>query len=126
MLNTITTKVEAILSSRPLCRDLTVELNYLTPSHFLIGGSLLDTPVSETTIVTLPQRYKLIRQIIDSFWVTWKKAYLILLQTRSKWQSKLANIEIDDVIILQESHTSVLEWPLARVTQVFTGEDGAV
>ncbi len=83
-LNTITTKVEEILNSRPLCRDLTVELNYLTPLHFLIGGLLLDMPVNETTIVTLPQRYKLIHQIINSFWVTWKKDYLILLQTRSK------------------------------------------
>ena len=45
-LSTLTTQIEAILNSRPICRlDESHELSYLTPGHFLIGRSFTSFPI---------------------------------------------------------------------------------
>ncbi|KAK7603897.1 hypothetical protein V9T40_004170 [Parthenolecanium corni] len=125
-LTTVTTKVEAILNSRPLCQDSSTESNYLTPAHFLIGSSLFDNPAAETFNNSLPHRYRALRQVIESFWLSWKRDYLHQLQIRSKWQKRQPNFEKDDVVLLKEDNVPLLQWPLGRITQVFTSSDGAV
>ncbi len=65
-LNTITTKVEAILNLRPLCKNVSAEMGYLTPAHFLVGCALGDTPAIEKFSVPLSQRYRNMQQILQT------------------------------------------------------------
>ncbi len=124
-LSTVTTKIEAILNSRPLCQSLN-NTDYLTPGHFLIGSSLLELPNTEKCAMPLSRRYNLLRQIINSFWSTWKRAYLNQLQVRNKWQTRQTNIEVGNVVALRDSNLPVLQWPLAKVVKVFKDHDNAV
>lgn len=125
-LYTIVAKVESILNSRPLCRDPTTDVGYLTPGHFLVGNNLCDLPASEAFVISLPKRFRNLRQIIDSFWLVWKRDYLHQLQLRSKWQKAQPNFQVGDVVILRSTDSPVLEWPIGRITQIFPGTDGAV
>lgn len=123
-LETVAAKVEAVLNSRPLCRGNS-EAAYLTPSHFLIGTAVDDVPAAETFTSSLPKRFGITRQIVQSFWAAWKKDYLHELQTRNKWQKPEANLKVDDLVILRDD-APVLQWPMGRVTSTSTGKDGAV
>lgn len=125
-LSTVVTKIEAILNSRPLCRDTNSPSSYLTPGHFLIGSSFTDLPAADPLATALPRRFRVMRQIVDSFWSAWTKDYLHQLQLRHKWQTKSTDVKVDDIVVLREDDSSVLDWPMGQITKVFTGDDGAV
>ncbi|XP_065224344.1 uncharacterized protein LOC135848372 [Planococcus citri] len=115
---TVLTAVEAILNSRPLyasCNSTDVEeIDVLTPSHFLIGSSLLEKDDPSPFDITLGERLTLQRQIIESFWHNLKSSYLAKLQTRSKWKKAEPNLSIGDIVILKEN-SSPCSWPLGRI-----------
>ncbi|XP_065204113.1 uncharacterized protein LOC135834203 [Planococcus citri] len=115
---TVLTAVEATLNSRPLyaSRNSTdvEEIDVLTPSHFLIGSSLLEKDDPSPFDITLGERLTLQRQIIESFWHNLKSSYLAKLQTRSKWKKAEPNLSIGDIVILKEN-SSPCSWPLGRI-----------
>ena len=47
-------------------------------------------------------------------------------QIRSKWQYPARNLEIGDVVYVAEENQKPLQWPLAKVTNTFKGNDGLV
>ncbi|UYV70944.1 hypothetical protein LAZ67_8001195 [Cordylochernes scorpioides] len=76
-----------------------------------------DSPQSDT------QRWKLIKKLKNSFWSRWPKEYLSNLQGRGKWRIKQDNIQIGQLVYLKEAQISPLHWPLARIQEIFPGED---
>lgn len=70
-LTTLLVQIEAVLNSRPLCpiSDNSNELNFLTPSHFLIGESLVAPPEPkyELDTKTYHQRWTHIQVIFLRF-----------------------------------------------------------
>lgn len=122
---TLTTRVEAMLNSRPitpLSSDPN-DLAPLTPGHFLTGGPLISLiepyPMDSTPV----QRWRLVQAFAQHIWQRWNKEYLQTLQERSKWTKPQENLKIGDLVILHEDNTPPLTWKMGRITEVFPGSD---
>lgn len=129
--NTLIIEIEAVLNSRPLTpisqnpEDLTV----LTPSHFLIGGSLYSVPESDFTNTpdNRLSKWQHIQKIKRDFWNRWRKEYLNELNQRSKWKLRgQNNIQIDTLVLIKEDNSPPLCWPLGRVVEIHSGSDNIV
>ena len=129
-LSTLMASIEACLNSRPLVplTDDPSDLEALTAAHFLIGRSLLSLPESGHPNVNpiILQRWQLINQMRESLWVRWKREYLQSLQVRGNWNKEQRNLKVGDLVLVTSEQTIPSHWPLARVTQVFSGTDGFV
>jgi len=127
---TLLAEIEAILNSRPLTSLSSdpADLSVLTPSHFLIGDSLilparrdyLDIPENRLT------RWQHIQKLSQQFWDRWQAEYLQELQRRNKWADGEDNIELNTLVLLKEDHVPPLQWTLGRVAALFPGQDGIV
>lgn len=124
---TLLHQIEACLNSRPLC-SLTESSDdyYLTPGHFLIGGSLLSRPQTEPDNVGLSTRWRLIQSLNKQFWKKWSNEYLQQLQTRAKWRTPQENLKVDDVVIIKEDNQPPGKWAMGRVQEIHPGKDGHV
>lgn len=129
-LYTVLTQIEAILNSRPLCglSNDPNDVEALTPGHFLIGTSLTAFPDKDVTDLPLNRltRWQHMAQIQQGFWKRWRVDYLNQLQTRAKWSKTQSNLNINDLVLIGEDNVPPLQWPLARVAEVFPGRDGRV
>ncbi|KAI5739399.1 hypothetical protein M8J77_018863 [Diaphorina citri] len=75
----------------------------------------------------LGDRYKLIQQLLSSFWKRWSNEYLSSLQERLKWQKNTSvKLEVEMLVIVKSENTPVLSWPLGRIVQLFLGADDVV
>ncbi|XP_045483078.1 uncharacterized protein LOC123688551, partial [Harmonia axyridis] len=116
-------KVEACLNSRPLTplSDDPLDLNVLTPGHFLIGSPLLSTPQEDLRFEN-PNRIKKyyhLKQIVQHFWTRWSKDYLSTLQGRTRWRSNqgTSNMEPGTMVLLKEDNSPPQKWDLARIIE---------
>ena len=131
-LNTISTKIEACLNSRPLLpmhSHPTDGIEVLTPGHFLTGRALMALPEDPTPTERphLLQTWKRCQAMAHHIWTRWSKEYLNSLQARTKWQAAKTGLQVGDVVIVKpRSHFFSCHWPLGRITQVFPGKDKLV
>jgi len=91
-LNTVLTRIEPCLNSRPLTplSDDPYDFSVLTPGHFLVGSSLVSLPEPEFT-ATPPNRltrWRRVSHLLQVFCRRWSKDYLVQLQQRSKWEKE--------------------------------------
>lgn len=127
---TVLVQIEGVLNSRPLTAmsaDVN-DLSFLTPGHFLTGAPLNCIP--EQDISNLPnnrmQFWQKCSALTQQFWKYWSKQYLNNLQNRPKWKQSLPNVKVGDLVILKETEAPPMTWPMARITQIFPGDDGKV
>lgn len=125
---TLFAKITAVLNSRPLVMlsDNPTELNYLTPSHAMIGERVvqpLAEDLSELPMSRLKQ-YKIIEKIHQDFWKTWRRDYIGTLQNRYKWNQKEKSLQVGDLVVMKENMPPGT-WPIARVIKVYktSGDD---
>ncbi|UYV83440.1 K02A2.6-like [Cordylochernes scorpioides] len=124
---TLLAQIEACLNSRPLTfvsndpNDLTA----LTPGHFLIGNAMRHDAESDHSTLNLRSRWGLIQPQRDYFWNRWSCEYLHQLQERRKWRTSHPDVNIGDLVMLKEQNKP-LQWKLARIVQIFPGEDDHV
>ena len=130
-LTTIVCQVEACLNSRPLLPISSHDqdgLTTLTAGHFL----LFQTPRAYPEYPRMPEEPHLLRQwnlcqsVVHHFWSRWSREYLNTLQARTKWQRKNPNLQVEDIVVLKYDKTFACHLPLARVLEVFPGDDGLV
>ncbi|XP_055909573.1 uncharacterized protein LOC129944268 [Eupeodes corollae] len=127
-LTTVTCQIEAILNSRPLCCLSDVDLNPLTPSHFLIGEpttavpepSQLETPTNRLT------HWNFLQNMVQGFWKRWQQEYLTSLQERPKWQKQLPNLKPGDIVVIKEPNLPPTKWLLGQIENVSPGADQLV
>lgn len=127
-LYTVFTQIEAILNSRPLTplssdpNDLTP----LTPGHFLTLEPLTAPPCSDLTNLNISRldRWQLLVRLQQDFWSRWHTEYLHTLQQRHKWNKPGSPISIGSLVLIKNELTAPLRWPLARVMELHSGEDG--
>uniref|UniRef100_A0A8D8WAG5 Integrase catalytic domain-containing protein n=1 Tax=Cacopsylla melanoneura TaxID=428564 RepID=A0A8D8WAG5_9HEMI len=131
MMNSLIIECEAILNSRPLCqvgvdaRDPIV----LTPAHFLSQFPVDHLPMSDDPRVntSLGERYKLLNQIVTSFWRRWSSEYLSTLQERFKWNKKdTSSLEVGLLVLIKSENTPVLSWPMGKIVELCPGKDGII
>ncbi|XP_076389322.1 uncharacterized protein LOC143264752 [Megachile rotundata] len=128
---TFTTQIEAILNSRPLTpissdpNDLTA----ITPSHFLIGESLMSVP--DHDYANIPDgrlsSWQHIQQLRQHFWKRWRSEYLQELISRKKWHTgEIQHLAVGTMVVVQEDNTPPMQWTLGRITSVHPGADGII
>ncbi|XP_060559098.1 uncharacterized protein LOC132719352 [Ruditapes philippinarum] len=121
-LQTIVTEVEAMMNDRPItyvssARD---DPEPLTPSHLLHGRRLTTLPFYNTVVTNDTPGY-----LINHYWHRWKHEYLTSLRVYQR-SSGTTNqtIQVGDVVIVQDDFTPRLQWSLAVVDELLTGNDG--
>lgn len=127
---TLFAKISVVLNSRPLVplSENPTELNYLTPSHAVIGERIIQpisTNLNEVPIDRVKQQ-KLLDKIQQDFWKVWRKEYLGTLQNRYKWKQTQRNWREVDFVLLKEDNVPPGLWPVARIIETFPGADGLV
>ncbi|XP_050065611.1 uncharacterized protein LOC126554599 [Aphis gossypii] len=128
-MTTVLCRIEAVLNSRPLTpmSSSPMDVDYLTPGHFLIGQPLLavpDMPVPESCARVI-NRWKLLHQCHQSFWRRWSTEYLSSLQVRSKWTNDVPNLKCGDMVVVKDPNPP-MTWRLGRIIDVTPGNDGVV
>ncbi len=129
-LSTILTKVEAVLNSRPLKSMTSTDPNdiVLTPGHFLIGRPLKSPPkaqASQAKISSL-RRWKLIQRLQPDLWQLWQATHIRSLEARNKWNTIEPDFNVGDLAYLKDETLGYRDWPIARVTSVYPGDDSHV
>ena len=139
-LSTIFCQVEAIMNSRPLVQLSTDDTDYtaLTPAMLLTGcdheylpiDSQPEQPTTERAkpLHNYPQRrWKYMSKLTAHWWSRWVSEYLPTLQPRAKWRSENpGEWKKGDLVLVAEDNLPPLQWPLARITATFTGNDGHI
>ena len=129
-LSTLLCKAEACLNSRPLTAlsDDPTDLQFLSPSHFLIQRSsfLVPAPDLNTIHIAVGKRWQLVSQMVQHFWSRWSSEYLTALQARQKWVQQQRSPGIGDRVLIRSELTPPLKWPLAQITALQPGGDGIV
>ncbi|KAL4136141.1 hypothetical protein QTP88_007705 [Uroleucon formosanum] len=130
-LNTILTRVEACLNSRPLTEMSSdpSDLTYLTPAHFLIGESLMAVPERDESTIPANRldRWRRVRQYTQIMWKRWSNEYLNQLQVRKKWSVERGpTLAIGTIVLMRDENIKPLNWKLGRVLSVSHGEDGVI
>ena len=125
---TLLAQIEACLNSRPLTTltDDPLDEQPLTPAHFLIQSNsyILPEPNYLDEKIPLTKRWKLVQQMLQSFWQRWSAEYLQSLQHRGKWQTSQRPITVGDITLVIHETTPPAQWPLARVVAIHVGSDG--
>jgi len=112
----------------PLSED-PMDLNVLTPAHFLIGSSLRALPEPDTRDAPINRlsRLQRVQQLVQHVWARWSKEYLGQLQGRNQWsKSRGPSIQPGILVLIKENYLPPLNWLLGRVTDVHPGPDGIV
>ena len=60
----------------------------------------------------------------DHFWQRWAAEYLHTLHARPKWLTATANVKVGDLCLIWSELYPPTRWPLARVKDVHSGDDG--
>lgn len=127
---TILLQIEAVLNSRPLFPSSSDpnDLSPITPSHFLIGRILTSPPNPDVTGIKENRlnNYERLQQLQQHIWKRWSIDYLCELQQRSKWAKDSSRIKINSMVLLKDSNTPSMCWPLGRVVDVHPGADNVI
>ena len=127
-ITTLTTQNECMLNSRPLTALSTDpnDLSALTLGQFLIGSPINlipDLNSKKTNRLGGLKDFQQIQTTRNQFWKEWHQNYIISLQVRKKWLNDSNNFNIGDVVLVAEDNCRVLDWPLARITKLFKGNN---
>ncbi|XP_033229613.1 uncharacterized protein LOC117181156 [Belonocnema kinseyi] len=128
---TYLSEIEAILNSRPLTPMSSDpnDFEVLTPGHFLIGQSFMSVPTPDLSAITVNRlsSWQHLQKLRQDLWKSWHNEYLTELNVRNKWHTGQANlIKIGSLVVLKDKNLPPLRWPLGRVLETHSGEDGIV
>ncbi|XP_003382170.1 Pao retrotransposon peptidase family protein [Trichinella spiralis] len=134
-LRTVLCEVEARVNDRPLTfvgSDVDEKMA-LTPAHFLIGRSLASFPdrsnsadrgTLRSSLRHLLRRWSYQQKLVDAFWKRWKREYVVTLSSRGKWKKLHEQPRVGDVVLVADYNTPRRRWPLGRIVELLTGDDG--
>ncbi|CAG7828725.1 unnamed protein product, partial [Allacma fusca] len=71
-------------------------------------------------------RWQLTQRLTQQFWSRWNSEYLTRLQQRPKWWAHQPNFEPGLLVLVKDDRLPPLQWQLARIVDVFPGEDAKV
>jgi hypothetical protein len=128
-LTTVTTKIEAILNSRPLIAESNDPEDYtaITPGHFLIGRPLVAITEENYTDVQTNRlrRWQLLQKLTQHFWQRWSADYLTTLQKRAK-SAGITEVKLNMLVLIKEDNIPPIHWLLGRITTLHPGSDNIV
>ena len=130
VLRTCLVEVESTFNSRPLTlvSDNYNDLQVLTPNHFLTGKgtkyfSSSKFPQSD---INSQKNWKSMQALANMFLTMFIKVYLRTLQDRKKWSRVTGNLGVNDTVLVKNENKSRSIWSLARIIDVYVGNDRIV
>lgn len=129
-LNTVTKQIAACLNSRPIVpiSDDIEDGTALTPGHFVAGRQII-LPLSKNFLdepSNRLRRWQMLQQMVQQFWICWKKDFLATLQQRTKWRNTRTNVKIGDLALITDENAPPSVWPMGRIIATQPGQDGLV
>ncbi|XP_062557443.1 uncharacterized protein LOC134222316 [Armigeres subalbatus] len=125
---TLLAQVEGCLNSRPLTAlsDDPLDLESLTPAHFLVGASLHALPDPDLGDVQLNRlsRFQLIQRQLQDFWKRWRREYLSQLQARGKHWQPAIDVKVGRLVVIVEPNIPPMQWKMGRIQELHPGADG--
>ena len=119
---TAVVEAEGILNRRPLTHISTDsrDMEALTPTHLLCPAiiSKIQRPeVISSGEATEDARsaWKRAQARVNSFWKDFRRDYLSLLHSRSKWKKTTDNLKVDDLVILVDDSKERNQWKMGRI-----------
>lgn len=126
-MSTLLSQIEACLNSRPLSvmHDDPNEPTPLTPGHFLIGEPLITVPETnyENSNFSILRRWQLTQRMLQTFWRRWSNEYLNHYLHRYKWNKRIPEPKIGDIVLVKEDDMPPTKWLFGRVMQKHPGPD---
>lgn len=101
----------------------------LSPSALLTLKTLTSDlgPIGDLDIKSLyKEQWKQVQYLANKFWFRWRQEYLQSLQKRPKWNFDQNPLEAGDIVLLKDKEVVRNCWPMGRVTQTFSSEDGRI
>ena len=131
-LSCLVCEVEGVVNSRPLAyvpSDL--EEEPLTPSHFLCLTRLTKLPAGTVPRLdlTLPMRMTATRRMLNLFWRTFYKSYILSLREHASFKQSadlVSSPYIGQVVLITEDKVPRLRWRLGRIVELVRGRDDQV
>ena len=127
---TAVTEAEGILNRRPLTHISTdsKDLEALTPNHLLCPSiiHLRDQPEvrsADDDGNCARQSWKRAQSRINSFWRNWKRDYLSMLHSRSKWRRTTENLAVGNLVILVDECIERGQWRMGRIVGTSSSDD---
>ena len=71
-------------------------------------------------------QWKQVTQLTENFWRRWHAEYLHTLQQRQKWNRKLPNIKVGELVMLVEPNLARGQWPLGIIEKLKPSSDGLI
>ena len=130
-LYTLLVDAEATINSRPITplhADDAQEDLCLTAGHFLIGRPLRAPPSpqpSQARLSTL-RRWNLTSRLTADLWKQWLSIYLASCDQRAKWHRQGHRLSPGDLVFIKDESLRICQWPLARVEDIYRGDDGEI
>ena len=123
-------EAEAILNRRPLTQLSTDsrDTEALTPNHLLCPATshLEEQPqveMAETADAgSIRTSWKRAQSRVNSFWRTFRRDYLSLLHSRSKWRKTRENLKKDDLVIIVDDTADRHDWRLGRIVSTIQSD----
>ena len=130
-LMTAFTGAEALINWTPLTYQSVNPSNDvpLTPNHFLhgqIGGQFAPESVDDNKNLNITKRWRRIQELVKHFWRRWMTEWLPNRNSRKNWLKTQRNLQVRDIVLLISPDAPRGQWHLARVIEVYPGEDGRV
>ena len=129
-------EIEMVLNSRPLTYMSADDLDEpLTPSHLLIGRRLLSYPDhltvhngedSHEDDSQLSNRFRHLNQLLDGFWKSWRKEYLLELREAHRHYKSSGEPQLTegDIVVVHSDDQPRTFWKLGMIEKVLHGADG--
>lgn len=128
---TFLAKIEAILNSRPLyaLSDDAMDLQAITPGHFLINEPLIMPPsIAAPEKTENPIKYMRDEQerMLKNIWKVWQKEYLSSLMQRKKWVIEKEPVSIGQMVVIYDENLPPAKWLLGKIVKLLPSKDGIV
>lgn len=101
------------------------DLEVITPSHFLIGSSMLLLPEPSLLPESL-KRWERAQWFSQNWWKKWRSEYLSRLQNIPRWLAETRSLRIGQLVLISDDSQGLADWVMGRITNGFPGSDGKV
>ncbi|XP_067121310.1 uncharacterized protein [Centruroides vittatus] len=128
-LYTIICEVEGLMNSRPLTTlsEDTEDLIPLTPNMFLQGIKETGLPdLNHLEKVNLGKRFRYLCKLRKDLRNRFRIEYLGQLQNPKGVAKGAKVIAVGDIVLVGHDNQKRLDWPLAKVVEIYPGKDGLV
>lgn len=131
MFLTLLKEIESLINHKPYNLEQLSEesgISPLAPINFLTQKSrvLLPPPGKFSKDDLWGKRWRSVQYLVNDYWTRFRKEQLQLLQTRTKWQRPVVNLERDDIVLVSSPQAARGDWQMGRIERAYVGDQDQV